>query len=656
MTTLKAFVGHSFTADDEAVVRTFLKYFDQVEELNIGFSWEHAESAEAKELAEKVLKLMEGKNLFIGICTKKEATILLGNLSRAKLNKSILKGREGDFLWKTSDWIIQEIGLAVGKGMDLILLVETGIRQPGGLQGNKEYVSFDRQAPEKSFGKILEMIQSLIPKAKSLAAEGSGTRAASAEKVETEEKNSEDWWKPKADWKREDFEVVWEHMIATENKDGADEISHAYLATQEGQSSQNRDSWEAHQEYYRLEFGKGGNLTNLDEMARVHPENSDVQEYQAKGYQKYGEQEKAAQLFEAAAKKAGNPKQQLARYGDAALAYARAGQKAASKRVLEIMKEIAPQIEKGIERLIRALRDIAEAEKDKDCFFGLTETLLDICPGDIDARFSLAFKYSEEGQAELSLYHYMKIPYQQREAATWNNLGVQFAHFNLESKSVRAYRTAEKLGETLAMSNLAQKLIGAGFLEEAEDICNRATKIENYHKNVGYAITRIKETPEGEEKKEADVIKSITPVSEFYKHYGRAITASQIAECGGKWKGPDCELTITVKGSTFLAVGSYEQSVSSSLALLLITPPLSSAKTIRYLVRYEGTVVGRAVKAVVTRKKEGATDAPTGLIGFGFADEGKDVLLIMAESHREMRSCEKSAAKDKQLFTLNRID
>lgn len=71
MTSLKAFVGHSFTTDDEDVVRTFLKYFDQVEELSIGFSWEHAEPAETKELAEKVLRLMECKNLFIGICTKK---------------------------------------------------------------------------------------------------------------------------------------------------------------------------------------------------------------------------------------------------------------------------------------------------------------------------------------------------------------------------------------------------------------------------------------------------------------------------------------------------------------------------------------------------------------------------------------------------------
>jgi tetratricopeptide (TPR) repeat protein len=654
MTSLKAFVGHSFTTDDEDVVRTFLKYFDQVEVLNIGFSWEHAEPAETKELAEKVLRLMEGKNLFIGICTKKEATILPSNLSRTKLDKTILKGREDHFLWKTSDWIIQEIGLAIGKGMDLILLVEAGLRQPGGLQGNKEYISFDRQAPEKSFGKVLEMIQSLIPKAKVLAAEGLGTRAASAEKAEAEEKKGEDWWKPKDNWQREDFEIVWLHMIATDNKEGAAKISQAYLATHEGQSPQNRESWEAHQELYLLEFGKGGRLTNLDEMARAHPDNSEVLKYRAKGYQKFGEQEKAAQLFETAAKKARGQKQELARYGDAALAYTQAGQKADARRVIETMKEIAPKVEDGKEQLIRALRDIAEVDTDKDCFFGLTETLLDLCPGDIDARFSLALKYSEEGQGELSLYHYLKIPYQQRDAGTWNNLGVQFAHCNLDNKSVEAYQKAEKLGETLAMSNLAQKLISAGFLKEAEEICNRAIKVESYHKNVGYAITRIKEIPEAEEKKEAEVIKSVTPISDFYKDYGRAITANQIAECVGGWQGPDCELKITVKGSAFLAEGSYERSVSSALALLLTASPVPSAKVIRYLVRYEGTIVGRAVQAVFTRKKEGETEAPPSILGI--ADKGKDVLLIMAESLKEFRAYEKSATKEKQFFTLNRID
>lgn len=41
------------------------------------------------------------------------------------------------------------------------------------------------------------------------------------------------------------------------------------------------------------------------------------------------------------------------------------------------------------------------------------------------------------------------------------------------------------MGETLAMSNLAEKLITAGFLPEAQKECDDALKIPSYHKNAG---------------------------------------------------------------------------------------------------------------------------------------------------------------------------
>lgn len=78
MNKLNAFVGHSFAEEDDGVVRAFLKYFDQVKKMNIGFDWEHAEAAEPKELAEKVLNLIEDKNLFIGICTRTYLKIKMG--------------------------------------------------------------------------------------------------------------------------------------------------------------------------------------------------------------------------------------------------------------------------------------------------------------------------------------------------------------------------------------------------------------------------------------------------------------------------------------------------------------------------------------------------------------------------------------------------
>ncbi|MBI5185404.1 MAG: hypothetical protein HZA01_06720 [Nitrospinae bacterium] len=227
MNQLKAFVGHSFTEDDDAVVRAFLEFFDKVKKMNIGFSWEHAKDAEPNELAEKVLRLIEDKNLFIGICTNKEAAILPDKLRKCRLKKKIFKAEANNFYSKTSDWIIQEIGLAIGRRMDLILLVEKGIRPPGGLQGNIEYITFERKAPEKSFCKILDMIQSLFPKAKPTSATETEIRVLSEEKTEIKEQ-TEEMLEPKADWDIKRYKLALMRMIKNDNEEGAQRINNAY--------------------------------------------------------------------------------------------------------------------------------------------------------------------------------------------------------------------------------------------------------------------------------------------------------------------------------------------------------------------------------------------------------------------------------------------
>ena len=147
MTEIRAFVGHSFTEHDEAVVDVFLKFFATVQNA-LSFSWVSALPAEPTELAAKVLKLLEDRNVFIAICTKKQRSIAPDQLSPTPFRRGFLKGRTEQFVWKTSDWIIQEIGLAIGRGLRIILLLETGVAKPGGLQGDVEYIEFSRHTPQ----------------------------------------------------------------------------------------------------------------------------------------------------------------------------------------------------------------------------------------------------------------------------------------------------------------------------------------------------------------------------------------------------------------------------------------------------------------------------------------------------------------------------
>lgn len=47
--------------------------------------------------------------------------------------------------------------------MSVIILLEDGCRRPGGLQGDVEFITFDREAPERAFGRILEMLKAINP-------------------------------------------------------------------------------------------------------------------------------------------------------------------------------------------------------------------------------------------------------------------------------------------------------------------------------------------------------------------------------------------------------------------------------------------------------------------------------------------------------------
>lgn len=124
---IKAFVGHSFASGDKEVVNKFLDHFRTLSRAYPGFTWDHAEEADLKTLSEKVLSKIEGKNVFIGICTGRELAVEKGSLSRSILSPK-LRAPQQDFKWKASDWIIQEIGLAIGRKMKLVIFLEEGVR------------------------------------------------------------------------------------------------------------------------------------------------------------------------------------------------------------------------------------------------------------------------------------------------------------------------------------------------------------------------------------------------------------------------------------------------------------------------------------------------------------------------------------------------
>ena len=605
MTEIRAFVGHSFTDDDGDVVRKFLKYFDQLSESALNFSWQHAEAAEPKVLAQKVMALLSDMTVFIGICTKKERVISPASLSNAFFGRGVLKAQENEFSWKTSDWIIQEIGLAIGKNLDLILLVENDVRVPGGLQSNLEYIPFDRNAPERSFGKIVEMISAISPGPSSPSAASSHARSMPAAEERGRETPEDDSWKtPQPGWKRRDYELAFWRMTLSKDASGIAIIDQAYLKTEDAAQGDNRNSWEAFCESIRLKFGEGGNLENLETLAEARPDSSKTLVYLARGYELYQDYAKAASTYEAASSKATDDTEALRLKGRAAVDYVRAELRETALAIVSQMKIRVEDSGNGELQLLEVLRELAELENENEANIAIMERIVEVDPSRTDTRFSLAYKHSECENKDLALLHYLKIPRPQRKSVTWNNLGVAFDQFSLPAKSVVAYRRAEKMGGTLAMSNLALKFISAGFLPEAQKLCDEALAIEDYHKNVGQTLATLKGLPNEEENEEAELLKKAKPKSDFYKQFGRAASRPDPSKLAERWEGPDCVLDVTVRDGTFRAVGSYEQQTLSSLMIAARGSTESGDASVRYRVEYSGTLRGRAIEGRVTRTRE----------------------------------------------------
>jgi hypothetical protein len=105
MAAIKAFVGHSFAEVDAEVVRVFLDYLNEVSAIHSPFSWDHAEEAEPRPLTEKILEIIDDKNVLIAICTFKEYAIEKLSLLNTIFPRGFRKAKTDDFKGKASDWV-----------------------------------------------------------------------------------------------------------------------------------------------------------------------------------------------------------------------------------------------------------------------------------------------------------------------------------------------------------------------------------------------------------------------------------------------------------------------------------------------------------------------------------------------------------------------
>jgi tetratricopeptide (TPR) repeat protein len=655
MSNLRAFVGHSFAKEDEALVRKFLDYLDVVSRMNIGFSWDHALDPEAIDLAEKVNRVIQDKNLFIGICTKKEMVIAPSHIKSFPFSKNRY-GSGAFFFWKTSDWVIQEIGLAIGRKMRLILLVEDGVREPGSLQGNIEYVPFQRENPDGSFSLLLRMILSLLPVINGTTIVE--TMAGPALKTDENKLNNDDDASliPQPNWEKVDFELAAMKSIFAGKQQYLDDISKAYLASKFVNDEHDRNLWAAESEYWKICYGKDGKLSELKDLARNNPEKQEFNWYLGLAYEFYDDYVQAKKCFMHAAKYARDD-QHKATYIRRQIVAAKKSNASQEEiqSLLNQIRQLAENADANVEeKLLLSFRDLAEIDDEDNWYFGLTEKLLDLNPADSDTRFNLAYKYSNAGHREMALLHYLAIPVRERSSMAWNNLGVAYAGFSMNAHAVRAYLKAENMGETLAMSNLANLFTDAGFLKEATALCDKAVTIPDYHKNVGNSIFKIKNVSEDEEKIEKEKSQVAEKLRDFYRNFGNGLALPQLHSIPPAWTGPNGHVKVSIVDDNFVADCRYEIA-GGGLLFALTGTSVGPAPKREFNLHFEGKIVGHCATCKIQRT-EINSDKSIAAKSLLDVDTPRNALLHISSDLSEIRFYEKDALGDSKFFRLLRID
>ena len=669
MAKIKAFVGHSFANEDITIVDTISKMLNSIAKVIPEFSWVHAEPAEPKPIHEKILELIDGKNLFIGICTKKEYVIYPDELDSHFFPSNKQCANKEYFNWKTSDWIIQEIGLAVGLKLDIILFVENGIRQPGGLQGDLEYIEFNREAPEKAYEKFLDMINSLLSRLNesSEISEDESNLIIQESDSETPilnnslERSPEDIEETEDNWGEWRYEYELTNAVRMDDKEKIEDLTINYFNSKYCiENESNKNYWNAYKEYLFLLYENGGSFNKLKELVELDSNNSVSISHLAQIYEKYEQYENAAEEYKRAANlvKDNNILSQLYYLGEAACALQNGKLPDKTLTLLEEMKSISTYTEECELRILDAEKKIAEINNNDEIYIGAMERELELNPADQDTRFSLAYKYSNIGNNDLALLHYKWIHNKNRSNAVWNNIGAASSKLHLPAKAVKSYCKSQEMNGTIAMGNLANNYIGKGFLNDAKEKCNKALKIENYDKSIPKILSRIDEIEEEEEIKEKNIIDKAKLVSIFYQKLGKASSMPTLKSITPtNWQGPDCTLNISVSDYKFVAEGSYERNNPKSLGLGLFslansTSNLSDTNTKdRYKISYHGTVTGHAIIGKLIREKEEKHKNRKATL-LEAADTHKLFLMIVSDNGKEISVLERINQNDSEFYSL----
>lgn len=515
MSTVSAFVGHSFREEDERFVQKILEYLSTVEHAVPGFAWDHAQGAEPKQVSAKVLEKIEGKNLFIGICSANESAVR-GRGLRSAWSVLTNGGQQ-----KASEWIIQEIGLAIGRRMKIILLVEEGVRTPGGLQGDLEYISFERHAVERAFSRLLDMIAALRPVEPSAAAPPAAEAAPSAvDAPPAAAATVQD--QPDDDPRQKLLFAVFDAGFEGKLDDVKAAVKAARTADPRPAEIEVAEMYALSLDHLRYR-GQGIALDELRELATQFPGSVAIRRSFASALERLGELNAASTAYLQAAEVSDVPDIKASLLFSAVAVLHRDGRTQDARALTHDLEQLvdlqAPQAASVVAAVAKAWDELGEFDR----FCALSELALELDPALESERFALAHTCADRDLHFLAFIHYRALVIAKADHASgWNNLGVAAEALKFPVRATAAYERARDLKNARAAGNLAHRLIDIGLLASAKHECDDALDKIGTDERITEAQARLQAAPEEENKRIEKLESDTRPLREFLRSWARA--------------------------------------------------------------------------------------------------------------------------------------
>ncbi len=158
-------------------------------------------------------------------------------------------------------------------------------------------------------------------------------------------------------------------------------------------------------------------------------------------------------------------------------------------------------------------------------------------PEDSDALFNAAYALSDAGFHLVATGNYdTLLRFDPENSVAANNLGVEADQMELPIRAVELYRRAADGENTLAMANLAHRLMARGFAKEAESLLKTAAAKPSPHANVAHNQASLEDRRESEKKEWPAIIARAILQREFLRSYTDAYyTRRGEVQISGAW-------------------------------------------------------------------------------------------------------------------------